>query len=481
MIIIINKRQPKLSVNKTADSHNIFISMSRLMKVMKKRYFILILTALILTVVFLWVYKRENVAIETEEWSTSRVEKGPIRFTVSSTGRVVSNLDVEIKCKASGEVIKLPFDVSDQVKKGDLLVELDPVDEQRKVKQGKISLVSSQARLKQKKIDLQIAEKNLELERKSVIVALKSARAKAVDARAKAERRKHLFEKKLTAQETKESMETAAVQAEVDLENAQIRLEELVIKEQELEVKRQDVKLAEAQVKTDTINLSLAEQRLQDTKVFSPIDGIVSERNVQTGQIISSGISNVGGGTVIMVISDLSRKFIIASVDESDIGQVTLGQNVIITADAFPGKNFSGKIERIATKGINVSNVVTFEVKIEVLGTNKSLLKPEMTANIEIIVAEKEEGLLVPYQAVLSKGEQHVVRVMEDDGNVKERLVQVGISNGVVTEITSGLNQGDTVAYRQGDAQSRWRTERSRRDLSSGRGLRMVFGGRGRR
>ena len=160
---------------------------------MKKKYIILILSVVIITVGYLWFQNSNNVKTETQEWSKALVKNSPIRLTVSCTGRVVSNLDVEIKCKASGEVIKLPFDVSDQVKKGDLLVELDPIDEQRKVKQGKISLDSSQAKLKQSKVNLQIAEKDLAVKRKSAEAALKSAKVKAKDARAKADRRKHLL------------------------------------------------------------------------------------------------------------------------------------------------------------------------------------------------------------------------------------------------------------------------------------------------
>jgi len=443
----------------------------------KKQYLIITATVLIIAAGSFWFYNNKKAETKTEPWSNARVEKGPIRVAVSCTGRVVSNLDVEIKCKASGEVMKLPFDISDPVAKGDLLVKLDPIDEQRKVNQGKISLASSQARLKQSKVDLQIAEKDLAVERKSIEVDLKSVEARARDARAKAERRTHLFEKKLTSRELKESMETEAIQAEVDLENTKIRMEELAIKEKELEIKRQNVALAEAQVETDNINLSLAEQRLEDTKVFSPIDGVVSERNVQIGQIISSGISNVGGGTVLMVISDLSRMFIVASVDESDIGKVELGQKVVITADAFPEKHFTGKIERIGTKGVNVSNVVTFEVKIELLGKNKSLLKPEMTTNIEIIVAEKEKALQVPSSAVLNNERGHYVRIM-DSGNIKEHPVRIGISDGVMAEITGGLNQGDTVVYRPEEAKSRWRKDSSKRNLTSARNIRMVFGRR---
>lgn len=178
-----------------------------------------------------------------------------------------------------------------------------------------------------------------------------------------------------------------------------------------------------------------------------------------------------------MVLSDLTRLFILASVDESDIGKVALGHKAIITADAFPGKRFFGKIERIATKGVNVSNVVTFEVKIEVQGKNKFLLKPEMTANVDIIVAEKEEVLMVPSEAVLQKKREPFVRVKNDDGSLEERTVQTGISDGVVTEIAGSLNQGDTIVYRKGEARSRWRTGRSRRGLSSRRGMRMIIGG----
>ena len=443
---------------------------------MKKILIIVILSVVIITGGYFWSHNRADVKTVTPQWSTAKVEKGPIRVAVSCTGTVVPNLDIEIKCKASGEVVKLPVDISDEVIKGALLVELDPADEQRKLKQAKISLSSSQAQLSQKKVDLGIAENELKIERKRGEATFKSAKASSKDANAKAKRVRQLFEKKLASQEDKETAETAAIEAEVVLENARIRMEELAIKEQELEIKRQDVKLAEAQVETDKINLSLAEQCLKDTKVFSPIDGVVSERNVQIGQIISSGISNVGGGTRVMVISDVIRLFILASVDESDIGKVELGQKVIITADALPERGFLGKVERIAAKGIEISNVVTFEVKIEVLGKDRSLLKPGMTANVEIIVAEKENVLLVPSEAVLRKKREHVVGVMKDDGSVEERFVRTGISDGVVTEIISGLHQGEIVAYRRGEARSRWRTDQSRRSLTSGRGMRMMMG-----
>ena len=425
---------------------------------------------------YLWLQKDTSGNQKKPQWTFVEVEKGGVSLTVSCTGQIVSNLDVEIKSKASGEVVKLPFDVSDQVKKGDLLVELDPVDEQRKVNQAKISLSSSQARLMQSKVSLETATENLTMEAKIAKSALKAAQASANDVFAKAKRMQELLDKKLASQEEKDTAVTSSIQTEVALENAQLRVSDLKVKARNLEIKRQDIKLAEAQVENDKINLSLAEQRLADTKVFSSLDGVLSERNIQIGQIISSGISNVGGGTLLMVLSDLSRLFIDASVDESDIGKVTLGQDVKITADAFPGMRFHGKVERIATRGVNISNVVTFEVRVEVQGKNKALLKPEMTTNVNIIIAEKDGILLVPEQVLSYKKGEVFVRVSKN-GSMEERQVKTGLSDGVEIEVIEGLNLGETVAYREGESQSNWRRNQSASNLSSRRGIQMILGG----
>lgn len=388
----------------------------------------------------------------------AKVEEGPIRLTVSSTGRVVPNLNVDIKCKASGEIITLPYDISDTVTKGALLVELDPVDEQRRVKRAEVELAASQARLEQARLNLAIAERNLAIEKERAETALKSAEARARDTRAKADRLKQLLEKNLASQEEYDTAETAAIQAAAELRNAQLRLEDLKTQEIALNLKREDVRLAEAAVESDKINLELARQQLKDTKVYAPMDGVVTARNVQTGQIISSGISNVGGGTTIMTLSDLSRIYILAAVDESDIGKVEVGQPVMITVDAYPNQQFFGKVVRIATKGVSTSNVVTFEVKIEVLGRNKHLLKPEMTANVEIIAGEREKALLVPVEAVSRKMGKMIAQVLKPDKTIEEREIQVGISDGVNQEVLSGLSPGETVLVRKGEVESRWRS-----------------------
>ncbi len=420
--------------------------------------------------IYYWKKGRATKGVEAPKMTLAKVKRGSISMAVSSTGRVVANLDVDIKCKASGEIIRLPYDVSDVVKKGDLLVELDPVDEQRIVKQAETSLSASQARLKQAQLDLQIAEENLVLEKRFSDEALKSALANAQFAAAKLERKKQLLEKKLISQEEFDTSETAAIQAAADLEKARIQVDELKTKETALQLKRQDVNLAKAQVESDKISLSIAQQRLKDTKVFAPIDGVVSASNVQIGQIISSGITNVSGGTTVMTLSDLSRVFVLASVDESDIGNVKIQQEASINADAFQGKTFKGKVLRIATKGVSTSNVVTFEVKLEVLGENKNLLKPEMTANVEILVAKEDDTLLIPIDAVFRKQGKYLVKVMRDDENTEEHPIEIGIDDGENIQIISGLAEGETVRVNNEEAESRWRNPRGRdRSLMRGR------------
>lgn len=426
---------------------------------------------------YYWHSRTPPTVPSTAELTTVQVSRGSITQAVAATGKVVSNLDVDIKCKASGEVQELPFDVSDVVKKGQLLVKLDPIDEDRNVSLAQVALNQSKAKLEQASQNYAIAQANLATTRDRLNASLASARAKATDARNKATRRKDLLEKNLGTQEDFDSADALAVQAESDVKTILIQIEELKAQEKAVEVKHQDVQLAKAEVEADGIALLNAKRRRADTEVLAPIDGTVSARTVQIGQIISSGITNVGGGTTILTLSDLSRIFVLAAVDESDIGRVALGQKVNITADAFPGVKFDGKVVRIATKGVNTSNVVTFEVKIELVSNNKNLLKPEMTTNVQIISQQKNDVLVVPTQAISRKANQLVATLTTATGTTEDRPVEVGMSDGNHIEIASGLKEGDTISYRKGEADSKWRADQPR--IPGGMMMGMPRGGPG--
>jgi len=408
---------------------------------------------------FLW-RKGDALSEASQPLETTAIAKrGPIRQTVPCVGRVVSNLDVEIKCRASGEVIKLPCDVSDPVKKGDLLLELDPVDQERLVQQAEAALAASKARFAQAQSTLAVAEKSLDVEKWKAEAALQGAEVRNQDAAAKAKREEQLLEKKYSSPEGVETAQTAAVQAEQALKTAQANIEALKAQELDLETKRQEINLSKAQVDSNVIALSLAQRQLGYTKVFAPIDAVVSDRKIQIGQIISSGISNVGGGTTVMTISDLSRIYVLAAVDESNIGFVTLGQPAEITADSYLRKRFAGKVDRIATKGANLQNVVTFEVRIEVLNEDKTLLKPEMTTNVTIVVADKPDVIVLPVACIFRDKGDTFVALENPDGEIgQNRPIEIGITDGAQTEVASGVKEGDVVLVQQTEADSRWRT-----------------------
>jgi multidrug efflux pump subunit AcrA (membrane-fusion protein) len=423
-------------------------------------------------------------AVQTQKIVT--VERGEVKQVVLASGKISANNEVDIKCKASGEVIKLPFDESDPVTKGATVMELDPVDEQRAVDQAKSALTAAQCRVTTAKDTLAIAEQTQVTDTLQAQSTEKSAEINAADMRAKAQRTQKLFEAKQESEEQRESDEAVAKRAELAVDDAKTAIEALKTRPITIDMDRNMVTQAELDVETAKNTLADAEQRLKETTVVSPIDGVVTTRPAQIGTIVSSGITNYGGGTSIMTVCDLSRLFVLAPVDEADIGKVKREQPVTISCDAYPEKKFEGRILRIAAKGTNVQNVVTFDVKIEVLGEGKELLKPEMSTDVEIVVADREKVLRLPSEAVRTreKDKQRYVLVPVESGAMTqavtaseasaapaaakkiatvERDVVVGVEDGKYSEILSGLHEKDKVVLDTVD-DSQWSKLKSRDD-----------------
>jgi HlyD family secretion protein len=387
---------------------------------------------------------------------TAAVTRGDITQIVSATGPVASNLDVQIKCRASGEVITLPFDISDHVKKGDLLVQLDIADEKVILDQAKVTLAQSQSKLKEAQETERMAELDLQTATEQADSNIVAAQVKATNLRRKADRQKQLMSQTLASPEDFETAETDASQAETDLQNARIAKEELKSQTVALAVKKEDVELAKEQVQLDGISLQNAQQQMDYTTISAPMDGVISDLQIQKGTIISSAISVVGSGTSVITLSDMSHIFVLASVDESDIGNVKVGQTVDITADAFPLKHFTGKVVRIALTGVNTTNVVTFEVKIEVTSANRDLLKPQMTANVQVIEASKSNVVMIPMMAVMRKHQKTFVTIVKPDNTTEEREVTLGIDDGENQEVISGLTGNEQVLAFKGDPNNVW-------------------------
>ncbi len=410
-----------------------------------KKTLIFVGVALLLTGIYLFSYDSNGTGEAAKPvFKTSEVLQGDLAVKISATGIVEPNFKVEVKSKASGEVLSFPFEEGDRVKKGSLLLQLDKSDEQRNVAKAHTELSSSSAKYKKAETGLLLQKTKYDTDIKSSQSEIETALANLKEAEDKLKRQIGLFEKKFVSQE---SLDAAATLFKVNQENlvqAQTRLQKAEDSIHDITMKENEIELVQSEVKRSEIAVDEAEERLDETEIFAPIDGVIIEKLVEEGQIIASGISNVSGGTAIAMIADMSRLFIIADIDETDIGSVKIGHDVRITADAFPDEVFKGKVTRIAPQGIIENSITIFKAKIEVAGSGKTLLKPMMSANIDIVTHQVKDTVYASRAGIRKDDEGEFAVVLRNDQPEKIR-VKTGIRNPIHVRIISGLNAGEEV------------------------------------
>ena len=392
----------------------------------------------------LYFNKSETEAPSKPKFKLAKVSQGPISVQISATGIVEPNFKVEVKSKASGEVLSFPKHEGDKVKKGTLLLQLDKSDEKRNVDKAKSDLSSSTAKLKKAETALLLQKTKYKSDIKTAESEVQKAISNLKESQDKLKRQIELFDQKVVSQESLETSQTLyevnqqkLIQAESQLQQAKDSIHDIAMKENEIELVNTEVQRAE-------IALDEVEERLEETEIFAPITGIIIEKLVEVGQIIASGISNVNGGTALATIADMSRLFIIADIDETDIGSVRIGHAVTITADAFPDKKFKGLVKRIAPQGLVENSITIFKVKIEVLGKGRKILKPMMSANIEIVTDHVENTILTSRAGIREGDNEKFAMVLKNDKPEKV-IVKTGIRNPIQVEILSGLNPDDEV------------------------------------
>lgn len=363
-------------------------------------------------------------------FETVTVERGSINNTVTATGTLEATNTVEVGCQVSGVIEKLYVDFNSVVKKGQLIAELD--------KSSLLStLKTSEANLEEAEAELEYKEKNLK-------------------------RMKMLFDND--------------VLAESDYDEAVY-----------------DYKLSKAAVKSAQANVEKAERDLSYTNIYSPIDGIVCNREVEEGETVAASYSTP---ELFTIVNDLLEMQVEADIDEADIGQVKLDQNVGFTVDAFPDDVFKGKVSEIRLEPTEESNVITYTVIILVSNPEKKL-KPGMTASISVYVEEASDVLLVSGKAIrfspdrdmmkefmssLPEGQKmgpppgmdhkmsigggmqassgkrqgppagmseqddsHKILWLKDGETIKPVPVEIGINDGTQIQILSGLEEGQDV------------------------------------
>ena len=347
---------------------------------------------IVAVLIIAWFLLRDGKKEEKVSFDTAKVENTNIQTSITATGTIEPVTSVTVGTQVSGIVSKLYVDYNSVVKKGQVIAELD-----------RTNLIS----------ELNTAKANLS-----------SAQSTAAYELSNYNRYKTLYDKGLVSAD--------------EYENALLSYQK-----------------AKEQVNTSRESVQKAQTNLGYATITSPIDGVILSKSVEEGQTVAASFNTP---ELFVIAQDLTNMRVIADIDEADIGGVKEGQRVTFTVDAFPDDSFEGAVTQVRQQATTESNVVTYEVVIS--APNKDLkLKPGLTANVTIFTLEKNNVLAVPAKALrfqpneafLKKGEaiddcEGDHKVWTKEGNTfKAHKVEIGTTNGMMTEITGGVQAGTEV------------------------------------
>ena len=329
---------------------------------------------------------------ETVSFETAKVERTTISSTITATGTIEPVTSVTVGTQVSGIVSKLYVDYNSVVKKGQIIAELDKTNLTSELKTAQANLSSAQSTLNYEQNNFN--------------------------------RYQTLYNKGLVSADEYETAKLSYLKAK-------------------------------EQVNTSRESVQKAQTNLGYATITSPIDGVVLSKSVEEGQTVAASFNTP---ELFTIAQDLTDMRVIADIDEADIGGVKEGQRVSFTVDAFPDDQFEGRVTQVRQQATTESNVVTYEVVISA-PNNDLKLKPGLTANVTIFTLEKNDVLAVPSkalrfhpnEALLQKGEtiedcEGDHKLWTKEGTVfKAHKVEVGTSNGIMTEITGGIKVGTEI------------------------------------
>lgn len=355
--------------------------------------------------------------------------RGNIVRGVIAVGRVEPRTRMDLKSKANGIIRKLHVDVSEPVRAGQPIVELD-----REILQSRVA--EAEGRLDEAKGAVESARGNLKR------IEVEKSDPELVYASRNWERAQRLHAESLFSDDERD-----LARDRFDKAGYRVRLLDA-----QLDMARAAMASAEGRVKEVEALAELARQELSEATILSPIDGVVLHRYLEEGDSISSIRVAGGNATTIMSLGDLSELYVDGQVDEVDVGKIISQQKIRpdlsarVTVESFKGRVFQGRVARIAPLGMEDSNgIVTFEVRI-VLENPEKLLLANMTANSQIVLEEKKDVLLISQGALITERDARYALVYDaDTGRTRRTEVVAGISDGSQVEIESGLDAGQKV------------------------------------
>jgi len=447
--------------------------------------------------------------------------RGEVKLTVSADGVLQPLTTVMVKSYAGGNVDVLAVDIGDEVKAGDLIAKIDPTDSLTAYDQAVADQNAAAARLRQAREN---AAAQPTLTKASIAQAqatynasvtdlerLREAtqpqtRADAESALAKAKANLDIAQKELVRVQglkqqgfvpqsdvdtainkrdlAKAELESAQqrwdtidkdLQAELDSAQARVAQTKAALDRAKADavqdkLREADVASADAQLARAEAQVKNAKTMLDYTTIRAPRDGVILDKFVEEGTIITSGRSSVAQGTDIVSLGDLKKMFAEVSLDEADVGRARVGQEVTILVDAFPQAKFRGVVTRINPQAVTQQNVTTVLVTVQIENPD-ARLKPGMTASCEFLVDEAKDVVYLPSRAVRGTDQGYVVTMWKGT-ELAEVPVKVGLVGDDRTEITEGLSAGDEVVVPSlasaADERADWMRERGRRAAGGG-------------
>jgi HlyD family secretion protein len=358
----------------------------------------------------------------------ARVTRGDVAQSVVATGKIQPITKVEVKSKASGIVEKLFVDINNHVTRGQQLAQLDQEEITAQVNAQKAQLASAQANVTTYEANIQQDKVNA--------AAPDLPMYKATLDRTLAMQKDGIVSRQALDDANKDYL---AALTRRDSAQAQVGVDEAKLKQ------------ARAQVMQSQATLDQLNEQFSYTTIVAPMDGVILSRDVEIGDAVSSILVLGSTATLVMTEGDTTQVYVQGKVDEADIAHVYLGQPARIKVESFRDRLFYGKVTKIAPMGVEADNVTTFEVRVSINNPGGEL-KANMTANAEILMDEHKNVLTVPENAVTYDSQKSASVQIPDksqkDGTRKVPVV-VGLSNGSVTEIASGLKEGDQVVLQQ--------------------------------
>ena len=309
-----------------------------------------VLAAVVLLAAAGWWWTHRSAASSEDAWRTATVERGDIRVAISATGTLSAISTVDVGSQMSGLVTDVLVECNDRVAWGQVVARIDPSTYQAQITQGNSQISSARA---------------------SLAIAQATLRNAEADFARKAE----LARQQLIARGDLDLARAARDQARAQVDAAQAQI-------------------AQQQAGTQTSRLNL-----QRTVIRSPVDGVVLTRSIEPGQTVAASLQ---APVLFQIAEDLSQMEIVLAIDEADIGQVKAGQEVGFTVDAFPDRNFRGRVQQVRLSATNTNNVITYPVVVTVDNRDQVLL-PGMTVNAEIEVSRRDGVLKVANAALRYK------------------------------------------------------------------------------